>query len=95
MVKGVTDSGFEFEVNEKITKDFLFVKAYRLANHSDPYKQIDGFTDLVSMLFDDKEEDYYKFLKEHFDGIVPADVLGKDIGSVIRQVEKASESAKK
>jgi len=95
MIKGTTDSGFEFETNENIVKDFLFVKAYRMTNHKDPYKQIDGFTDMVSLLLGDLEEDYYKYLRDHFDGIVPIDVLGKDVGSIIHAIEEHSESAKK
>ncbi len=95
MVKGVTDSGFEFEANENAIKDFYFVKAYRKINHKDSNIQIDGLTDIVTLLLGDKEEEYFKFLQEHFDGIVPMDVLGKDIGSIIRVIENASESAKK
>ena len=95
MVKGTTDSGFEFEVNENVIKDFTFIKAYRYANSTDTYKQIDGFTDMLDLLLGDKVEDYYKFLRDHFDGIVPVDVLGRDIGSIVRDVEKNSESAKK
>ena len=74
MIRGTTDSGYDFETNENIVKDFLFVKAYRMTNDKDPFKQIDGFTDMISMLLGDKEEEYYKFLREHFDGIVPVEV---------------------
>ena len=95
MVKGTTDSGFEFEVNEKIPKDFMFVKAYRMLNDKDENKMIDGFTDMVSMLLGDKEEEYYKFLREHFDGIVPVDVIGRDVGSIIDACKKESETVKK
>ena len=95
MIRGTTDSGYDFETNENIVKDFLFVKAYRMTNDKDPFKQIDGFTDMISMLLGDKEEEYYKFLREHFDGIVPVEVVGRDVGNIIQAIEKESEAAKK
>lgn len=95
MIKGTTESGYDFEVNENIIKDFTFLKAYRSANSKDVYKQIDGFTDMIEMLFGDKVEEYYAFLRDHFKGIVPVDVLGRDIGTIIRAIEADSEIAKK
>lgn len=95
MIKGTTESGYQFEVNPDIIKDFTFLRAYRNANSKDVYKQIDGFTDMVELLLGDKVEEYYAFLRDHFKGIVPTDVLGRDIGSIIRTIENESESAKK
>lgn len=47
MLKGKTDAGFEFEVNENIGKDFRIVMALRKLNSDDIISKIEGTYDFA------------------------------------------------
>lgn len=95
MVKVITTSGFEFEANEHVVNDWRFAKALAGAQGSDPVRQIDSFSELIALIFGKQEEAYYKHLAEKYDGIVPTDVLGKELGYIVRELQATSETAKK
>lgn len=50
MIKGTTQNGFEFEVNENIAKDFRIVIATARLNSSDTLEKVAGTYDYVTAI---------------------------------------------
>lgn len=96
MIEGKTSSGFEFKVDESLMEDFLFLRAFKMANSSDPEEEVNGAVDMVRILFNDpsEEERYYKHLAARHGGRVPADVIGREIGEIIEIVQGHDEDSK-
>ena len=76
MVKGKTVDGFKFSVDEDILEDFMFLKYINMAQSDDYSEALDGTIKLVSCIFnnDEKERDFYEFLKAKHNGRVPVPV---------------------
>lgn len=90
MVKGKTVDGFKFSVDEGILKDFMFLKNLNMCQSKDPSVALDGEIKLVSCIFnnDDKEREFYEFLKAKHGGRVPVDVLANNVRSIIQKLKE-------
>lgn len=94
-VKGKTSSGFAFEIDSDVFKDWRFLKAVRKAN-ANGKDALDASLDLVAFLFNDpkEEENFYEFLAGQNGGRVPVDVVGKEVGEIMKIVQEKSKEAK-
>ena len=94
-VKGKTKSGFAFEIDSNIFKDWLFLKALKkmTANGDD---SIDAVGDVIKTLFNDQNEEdrLIEFIAQKNDGRVPIDVIGKEVGEIMKIVQEKSKEAK-
>lgn len=81
MVKGITSTGFEYEVNENIKEDWRLVKAIAMAEGDDEGEQVRGYASLVSLILGNDGE---KRLCSHVEkeGIVNL----KDINSELKEI---------
>jgi len=96
MVEGKTSSGFEFTIEESVLDDFLFMRAFKRANSSDPEDQVNGSVDLIRIIFNNEKEEerYYKHLAKLHGGRVPADVIGQELGEIFEIVNNSGEEGK-
>ena len=94
-VKGTTSSGFKFAVDGDVFKDWRFLRAIRKANSENAEEQFDASLEMVSLVFNDaaEEERFYSFLAEKNGGRVPADVVGAEVGEIIKAVQEKSKEA--
>lgn len=94
-VKGKTTSGFAFEIDSNVFKDWRFLKAVRKAN-ADGEEALEASIDMVTILFNDqKEEDrFYDFLAGQNDGRVPVEVVGKEVGEILKIIQDKSKEVK-
>lgn len=86
-MKGITSSGFKYEVNDNIKKDWRFVKAVAMADSDDESDKIKGYTDIVTLLLGKKGE---KALEEHLmteEGIVPLAAMNQEVIEMIRALK--------
>jgi hypothetical protein len=97
MVKGVTSSGFEFEIPDGVKNDFRFIKAYRDLKSADEDKQADGALALVSATFCDAEQEgrFYDHLAAEHEGRVPIDILYAELSEIIRIASESEDKALK
>ena len=95
-VKGKTASGFKFAIDEDVFKDWRFLQAIRKANNGTAEEQLDAGFELVSHLFNDQKEEerFYSFLAKQNGGRVPADVVGTEVGEIMKIVKEANKAAK-
>ena len=78
MFKGKTDSGFEYEVNEKKLNDMRFVELLRKSDEN-PLYSVDLFSYLLG---EEGKEALYKHLEDE-DGIVPPDAAEKEFVQIM------------
>lgn len=87
----VTESGFECDVNEAITKDWRFTKAIAMADSKDESKKLQGYVQVVELLLGDEGEER---LMEHVkttDGIVPLKAINGEVISLIKGIKDTRE----
>lgn len=92
MIKGVTSSGFEYEINENIKQDWRFVQKLtklKELEESDS-KEIDFINimaDMESLIFADKGKAFEKHIASKNDGLVPTLVVLKELLEIIKNKE--------
>jgi hypothetical protein len=87
-MKGTTSSGFEFDVNPEIAKDYRVVDALVTIedadNNEDSLDAARAARTLVNLLIDKKNRGrFYKHI-ENDSGIVETDAVFKEIGEILR-----------
>ena len=94
-VKGTTASGFKFSVDAEVFKDWRFLRAVRRAN-SDGEESFEASLDMVAILFNDQKEEerFYEFLAGKNGGRVPVEVVGNEIGEIMKVIQEKSKEAK-
>lgn len=96
MVKGKTVDGFKFSIDEDVLKDFMFLKYLNMCQSKKPDEALDGTIKIVSCIFndDDKEREFYEFLKEKNNGRVPVSVLSENVRSIILKLRENADIKK-
>ena len=96
MVKGKTVDGFKFSIDEEVLGDFMFLKALNMAQSKDASESLDGTIKIVSCIFndDEKEREFYEFLKAKHNGRVPVSVLSENVRSIILKLRENVETKK-
>ena len=92
MIKGKTSSGFEYEVDERIIKDWRFAKA--LAKLSgEPLDKMSATIDIASMLLNNgQEESLMKHVE--MDGFVDSGKMEHEIVEIINGLKQDNEEIK-
>ena len=84
MIKGKTSTGFEYEVNENIRKDYRFVTALAKLHSKNEAKAIDAYSTVVSLLLGENgEEDLCQHVMDE-DGIVNFTRLGEEVAEILQ-----------
>ena len=92
MITGTTSSGFKFEIDENIKKDWRFIqKLTRLKELEDSdSKEVDFINimaDIERLVFADKGKAFEKFIASKNNGLMPTDVVLKELIEIIRSDE--------
>ena len=83
-MKVTTKSGFKCEINERVLDDWRFVRAISKSTSDDANDKLKGAIDIVSLIFGDNEETFYKHLaSKDPDGIVSESAVIDDLVSII------------
>ena len=95
-IKGTTTSGFKFSVDAEVFKDFRFLRAIRRANSNNGEDAFEASLDMVAILFNNKDEEerFYEFLAEKNGGRVPVEVVGTEVGEIMKVLQEKSKEAK-
>ena len=91
-MKGTTSSGFEYEINEAIVKDWRFAKAIALADREDETDKLSGYTKMVQLLLGKEGE---QKLEKHVmteDGMIPLKSINREVLEMMRTLRQNPES---
>lgn len=89
MIKGTTSSGFKYEINENIKKDWRFVSnltKLKQLEDSDSLEVdfINVMAEIESIIFSDKGKAFEKHIMKNNEGIIPTDVVLAELMEIIK-----------
>ena len=86
-MQGITKSGYRFEIDDRILKDWRFVTALTKCQTSkDEFSKLSGLQEMAKLLFGDKFEDFMDFIASKNDGFCPSDVIMNEITEIFQSV---------
>lgn len=95
MVKGTTERGFSFEVNENVGKDFRIVIATKNLNSENPIKKIEGTYDFCeAILGKSGVEDLVQFVVDK-EGFADTEIVLSEAKEILAFASENSTEIKK
>lgn len=101
IVKGVTSSGFKYEVNSGIAYDANFIKASVKMKkaEADPYERAEGAYDLIDAVFCNDDKQIRKLMKhlakKSETGRTDVRTLISEVNEIVAAIQEADEGIKK
>lgn len=83
MVKGTTQTGFDFEVDERIKSDWRVMKAIADVQSKDNNRVIPGMVNLINFILGDKEQKLLEHVAANNDGFAPTKALFSEIKDML------------
>lgn len=96
-MKVKTESGFKFELDERILSDYRIIEALKMGDNSaDANEMIEGTVDLVNLIFGADKPALMEHIKKLNDGFVPIEAMRQELNDVFEGVKelKNSESSR-
>lgn len=91
---GKTSSGFEYNIDGKAFHDFRFLRAIRDIQSSDVMRQVEGTTALVSIIFNDPEQEERFLLHVAKDGRALTDDVMRELREIIDAIKVQDDTVK-
>lgn len=83
MVTGKTKTGFEWSVDERVVKDYRYVRALAKLNKGDNTEKFLAFDQISTLMLGDKVEDLITHIENLNDGYAPIEAIGAEITEII------------
>lgn len=86
-MQGITKSGYEYNIDNRILKDWRFVSALtKCQTEKDDFEKLSGLQNMAQLLFGDKFEEFMDFIASKNDGFCPSDVIMNEITEIFQSV---------
>ena len=83
MVTGKTKSGFEYSIDERIVKDYRYVRALAKLNKGDSAEKFIAFDQISTLMLGDKVDDLITHVETLHDGYAPIEAIGAEVTEII------------
>ena len=83
MVTGKTKTGFEYSIDERIVKDYRYVRALAKLNKGDSAEKFISFDQISTLMLGDKVDDLITHVETLHDGYAPIDAIGAEVTEII------------
>ena len=83
MVTGKTKTGFEYSIDERIVKDYRYVRALAKLNKGDSAEKFIAFDQISTLMLGDKVDDLITHVETLHDGYAPIDAIGAEVTEII------------
>lgn len=83
MVTGRTKTGFEYSIDERIVKDYRYVRALARLNRGDSAEKFLAFDQISTMMLSDKVDDLISHVEKLNDGFAPIEAIGAEVTEMI------------
>ena len=83
MVTGKTTTGFEYSIDERIVKDYRYVRALAKLNKGDSAEKFIAFDQISTLMLGDKVDDLITHVETLHDGYAPIDAIGAEVTEII------------
>jgi len=90
MLKGKTQSGFEYNVDEKMTKDWRFIRLVKKMTKGSNEDQIAALDDALIMVLGSEEEAdrLLQHIEKQNEGYAPADKVVEEFNEIISSINE-------
>lgn len=92
MIKGKTRTGFKFEIDERVTKDWRLLDAIGKASSSVLTDQISATSELIDLLLGNEKIKLMEHIQNNNDGFIPADALEAELFDIIQGANETKNS---
>ena len=92
MIKGKTESGFEFSYDQRLLSDWRVMEAIAYADSPDNIKKVKGTRDLIAFLLGDNKDSLLEHIQKNNDGYIPVDVLQKELFDILSSAKESKNS---
>lgn len=86
MIKGITQSGFEFEVDPRVKQDWRLIKAIADVQSKEDDRAIEGTVKLINIILGEKEEEIISHIASLNDGYVPTAAIMAEIKDILNAI---------
>lgn len=83
MVTGKTTTGFEYSIDERIAKDYHYVRALAKLNRGDSAEKFIAFDQISTLMLGNKVDDLITHVETLHDGYAPIDAIGAEVTEII------------
>lgn len=83
MVQGKTKTGFEYSIDERIVKDYRYVRALAKLNKGDNIDKFLAFDQISTLMLGNKVEDLITHIENLNDGYAPIEAIGAEVTEII------------
>ena len=83
MVTGKTKTGFEYSIDERIVKDYRYVRALAKLNKGDSAEKFIAFDQISTLMLSDKVDDLITHVETLHDGYAPIEAIGAEVTEII------------
>lgn len=82
-MQGTTRSGYKFDIDDRILKDWRFVAALtKCQKKSDQFDGLEGIMEMTKLLFGKKYDEFINFIASKNDGYCPAEVIMSEVQDI-------------
>ena len=79
MVTGKTKTGFEYSIDERIVKNYRYVRALAKLKKGDNAEKFLAFDQISTLMLGDKVEDLITHVETLHDGYAPIEAIGAEV----------------
>ena len=81
-MQGETKSGYKFDIDDRILTDWRLTTAIAKCQKSEDAKKLEGMTEMVSLVFGDKLDEFMNHIAEQNDGYIPTEAIMADVQDI-------------
>lgn len=92
MIEGKTKNGFKYKIDERMLDDWRLIKYIALSESKDASEQMQGASNLVTLLLGDQEPAMMEFIAKKNKGFVPTLAVTEMISDILTSVKELKNS---
>ena len=88
LVKGTTKTGYKFELDDRILKDWRFIQALAKSQKGTDLEKLESANDLVNLVIGQKNiEKFMSRIQKNNEGYIPIDAVMLEINGIIESIQ--------
>lgn len=81
-MQGETKSGFKYEIDDRVLKDWRFIEAITEADKGKGVAQLEGARKMIHLMFGDDYDKFMDHISEQNEGFVPAEAVMAEVKEI-------------
>lgn len=81
-MQGETKSGFKYEIDDRVLKDWRFIEAITEADKGKGVAQLEGARKMIHLMFGEDYDKFMDHISEQNEGFVPAEAVMAEVKEI-------------